>query len=104
MQAHEIIHREHTFQAKYGKKMTSELDNDVNSDVTSIDVKSPQVVRHEKMPQYAIKTFAFPPKTVQQDKKDLLVHAAQCNWFKNDIIESGILNKDKGMCWITVGY
>lgn len=105
MQAHEIIHREHTFQAKYGKKQENDVKaKDQTSDTMSSDktsIKSAQVVRREKKPQYSIRTMNFPTKNVKENETKLIAHAAQCSWFKTDILESGILRKDsdtKGKC------
>lgn len=93
MQAHDIIQREHTFQAKYGKKINTE-NNDVterpNAEGTTGEDSSGQ--SSQKTPQYSFKNITFPAKTSQHDKKDLLVHASQCSSFKNDVLDSGVLN------------
>lgn len=93
MQAHDIIQREQSFQAKYGKKTNIEK-NDVPERVSAevTTGEKSQTKPAQKAPQYTIKNMSFPAKTPQHDKKDLLVHAAQCSWFKNDVIDSGFLN------------
>jgi hypothetical protein len=103
MQAHEILQRESKFQSKYGKRTENDLqekgsyiddktDDRPASEGPSIQAK---IVRREKKPQNYFKASGISGLTLKEDHRDLILHATQCRWMKNEIMESGLLNKDR---------
>lgn len=102
MQAHEILQRESKFQRKYSRRPESsnqenKSTTDEKSDEKSLSaaeetVNQSKIVR-EKKPQNYFKAAGISGLTLKEDHKDLFLHATQCRWMKNEILESVLLKE-----------
>lgn len=105
MQALEILQRESKFQSKYGKRPDGTKQEKTSTTEEKIDEKTPsavegtaiqnKIVRRERKPQNYFKASGISGLTLKEDHRDLYLHATQCRWMKSEIVESGLLNKER---------